>query len=66
LSRIRKVLKDSQWGGLGSHLGKRKRGEDGVRGVKRYTREQLGSVIQASEGELERGLKESNVVEVNG
>jgi sister chromatid cohesion protein DCC1 len=33
---------------------------------KRWTRKQLGSVIQASDGELEQGLRERNVVEVDG
>ena len=35
-------------------------------GGRRWTRGQLESVIQASPGELEMGLKERNVVEVDG
>ncbi|WWD18653.1 hypothetical protein CI109_103106 [Kwoniella shandongensis] len=67
LERIRTVLKDSAWQGLGSGagaLGKRKRANG--KKEKRWTRAMLGSVIQASEGELERGLKERCVVEVDG
>ncbi|WVF69001.1 hypothetical protein IAT40_003775 [Kwoniella sp. CBS 6097] len=80
LERIRTILRDSAWEGLGSEhssLGKRKRAhiasdEKGTakgkgKGKGRtWTREQLASVIQASEAELERGLKERNVVEVEG
>jgi hypothetical protein len=66
LERIRTVLKESAWGGLGSDPGmsnskKRKRGEG-----RRWTRAQLDSVVQASEGEIERGLRERNVVELDG
>jgi sister chromatid cohesion protein DCC1 len=66
LERIRTVLKGSAWGGLESDTGmsnskKRKRGEG-----RRWTRAQLDSVVQASEGELERGLRERNVVELDG
>jgi sister chromatid cohesion protein DCC1 len=59
------VLRESAWGGLGSDLEKkskkRKRGD-----VRKWTRAQLDSVVQASEGELERGLRERNVVEIDG
>ena len=59
------VLRESAWGGLGSDLEKkskkRKRGD-----VRKWTRAQLESVVQASEGELERGLRERNVVEIDG
>ncbi|KAK8858758.1 hypothetical protein IAR55_002987 [Kwoniella newhampshirensis] len=71
LERIRTVLRDSAWQGLGSNavaLGKRKRGDGKRKGKegKRWTRAMLGSVVQASEGELERGLRERCVVEVDG
>ncbi|ORX37246.1 sister chromatid cohesion protein Dcc1 [Kockovaella imperatae] len=56
LERIRTLLKPSQWEGMDSK--KRKRDM--------WTRDQLGSVIQASEKELEMGLKERNVVEYQG
>lgn len=65
LERIRVVLRESAWKGLGSSPDprgkKRKRDE-----VRRWTRAQLESVVQASEGELERGLRERNVVEIDG
>ena len=65
IERIRMVLRESAWGGLGSDLEKkskkRKRGD-----VRKWTRAQLESVVQASEGELERGLRERNVVEIDG
>jgi hypothetical protein len=65
LERIRMVLRESAWGGLGSDLEKkskkRKRGD-----VRKWTKAQLESVVQASEGELERGLRERNVVEIDG
>lgn len=69
LERIRTVLKESAWKGLDGDLSdprngvgkKRKRGEG-----RRWTKRQMDSVIQASEAELERGLKERNVVEVEG
>ncbi|WVR06521.1 hypothetical protein IAU60_003552 [Kwoniella sp. DSM 27419] len=66
LERIRTTLRDSAWQGLGSSLslGKRKRGDKGK--GKAWTRDQLASVIQASDLELERGLRERNVVEVDG
>ena len=68
------MLKESAWKGLdgdlsessamnGDGLGRRKRKRDEGR---RWTRRQMESVIQASEAELERGLKERNVVEVDG
>ncbi|ORY25957.1 sister chromatid cohesion protein Dcc1 [Naematelia encephala] len=62
LERIRTVLRESAWEGTGT-LGKRKRGDKEPR---RYTREMLGSVIQGSEVELERGLKERNVIPYRG
>lgn len=67
LERIRTVLRDSAWPGLDGDdgrrtgLGKRKRGQG-----RQWTRAQLESVVQASEGELDRGLKDRNVVEVDG
>lgn len=65
IERIRMVLRESAWGGLGSGLEKkskkRKRGD-----IRKWTRAQLESVVQASEGELERGLRERNVVEIDG
>ncbi|OWZ73922.1 hypothetical protein AYX14_00647 [Cryptococcus neoformans] len=66
LERIRTVLKASAWEGIGSGLGKRKREDEDGRKVKRWTKEQLRSVVQASEAELEQGLKERNVIEVDG
>ncbi|OCF39547.1 sister chromatid cohesion protein DCC1 [Kwoniella heveanensis CBS 569] len=75
LERIRTVLRDSAWEGIGSEhssLRKRKRGsaaqkgENGTRKGRTWTRKQLASVIQASEAELDRGLKDRNVVEVEG
>lgn len=66
LERIRTVLKASAWEGMGSGLGKRKREDGDGRKVKRWTKEQLRSVVQASEAELEQGLKERNVIEVDG
>ncbi|OCF57049.1 sister chromatid cohesion protein DCC1 [Kwoniella mangroviensis CBS 10435] len=69
LERIRTILKDSAWKGINSStnnsLGKRKRGEKENK-VKKWTRDQLSSVIQCSEEELDKGLKERNVIEVNG
>ena len=81
LERIRTILRASQWQGMDSDLaatstggrsGKRKysaaHGDDsgGAKRVKRWTREQLGSVIQASEQELGLGLRERNVIQVDG
>ncbi|WWD05076.1 hypothetical protein V865_003147 [Kwoniella europaea PYCC6329] len=69
LERIRTILKDSAWKGINSstnnNLGKRKRA-DKEKKVKKWTKDQLSSVIQCSEEELEKGLKERNVIEVNG
>ena len=63
LERIRHVLRPSQWEGLG----KRKRGAHDEGGkARRWTRAQLESVVQGSEAELEVGLRERNVVEVDG
>lgn len=66
LERIRRLLKESQWQGMehGEPAGKRRR-LDG-KGGKRWTRAQLESVVQASEEELERGLRERNVIERDG
>jgi len=65
LERIRLILRESAWGGLGSDTEtkskKRKRGD-----VRKWTRAQLESVVQASEGELEKGLRERNVIEIDG
>jgi hypothetical protein len=49
---------------LGSDLsrGKKRKRDD----VRRWRKAQLDSVIQASAGELERGLKERNVIEIDG
>lgn len=67
LERIRTVLRASAWEGMGGGgLGKRKREDGDGRKVKRWTKEQLRSVVQASEAELEQGLKERNVIEVDG
>ncbi|KAL7423046.1 Ctf8p and Ctf18p associating protein [Cryptotrichosporon argae] len=76
VERVRMLLRDSAWGGLGAGTGTGA-GDDGVGagGVlgkrkretgKRYTRQMLESVIQASEKELSAGLRERNVVEVDG
>lgn len=59
VKRIRTVLKESAWNGLEVGGLKRKR-------VKRYTRPQLESIIQACDAELELGLRTHNVVEVDG
>ncbi len=61
LERIRSVLRPTQWEGLG----KRKREVD-QGGGRRWTRAQLASVVQGSEVELQAGLKERNVVEIDG
>lgn len=66
LERIRTVLRASAWEGMEGGLGKRKRQEGDGRKVKRWTKEQLRSVVQASDAELEQGLKERNVIEVEG
>ncbi|ODN73982.1 hypothetical protein L202_07476 [Cryptococcus amylolentus CBS 6039] len=66
LERIRAVLRPSAWEGMDSSLGKRKRDEKNGKVVKRWTKEQLKSVVQASDRELEDGLRERNVVEVDG
>ncbi|WWC62793.1 uncharacterized protein I303_105390 [Kwoniella dejecticola CBS 10117] len=69
LERIRTILKESAWKGINSSsasLGKRKRGDAKEKKVKRWTRDQLNSVIQASDEELERGLRDRNVIEVDG
>ncbi|WVO24971.1 uncharacterized protein IAS62_006354 [Cryptococcus decagattii] len=66
LGRIRTVLRASAWEGMGGGLGKRKREDGDGRKVKRWTKEQLRSVVQASDAELEQGLKERNVIEVDG
>lgn len=64
LERIRRLLRDTQWEGLSTDSDRpsKKRRVGG----KRWTRNQLESVIQASSQELERGLKERNVIEVDG
>jgi sister chromatid cohesion protein DCC1 len=74
LERIRTILRPSAWKGLGEDAAlekgrgkKRRRAEGGEDDeVRRYTRAQLESVIQASDAELEKGLRERNVVEVEG
>ncbi|KIR58492.1 sister chromatid cohesion protein DCC1 [Cryptococcus bacillisporus CA1873] len=66
LERIRTVLRASAWEGMGGGLGKRKREDGDGRKLKRWTKEQLRSVVQASDAELEQGLKERNVIEVDG
>lgn len=64
LERIRRLLKDSQWGGMEEELERpsKRRKTDG----KRWTRAQLESVVQASPTELEKGLRDRNVIEVDG
>ena len=62
LERIRTLLRPTAWKGLGqslSTLGKRKRDRG-------WTRVQMESVIQGSDAELAGGLKERNVVEIDG
>lgn len=87
LERIRRLLRDSQWGGMaadaeeGERARKRRKvgdgsagaGHGGVRGNvsghgpgKRWTKGQLASVVQASQDELDRGLRERSVIEVDG
>ncbi|WWC88665.1 uncharacterized protein L201_003578 [Kwoniella dendrophila CBS 6074] len=64
LERIRTILKDSSWKGInGNSLGKRKRNG---KQVKKWTKDQMMSIIQSSEIELEQGLKDRNVIEVEG
>lgn len=73
VERIRSVLRASAWRGLGHPLpgaaGKKRKRADGVEEQnvgRRYTLEQLRSVVQASEAELGKALKERNVVEIDG
>ncbi|WVN90556.1 uncharacterized protein L203_105795 [Cryptococcus depauperatus CBS 7841] len=67
LERIGTVLSASAWEGISEGvLGKRKRVGEESKHMKRWTKEQLQSVIQASDEELEEGLRERNVVEVDG
>jgi len=72
VERLRSVLKESAWGGLGSTSSqitptkagnKRKRDDESG---KRYTPAQLQSIIQASDAELAAAIKEINAVEVDG
>ncbi|EIW67674.1 hypothetical protein TREMEDRAFT_33206 [Tremella mesenterica DSM 1558] len=80
VERIRTLLRPTAWKGIGSENktgfeGMKYRNERGSGGGyaddvklrrKKYTRQQLLSVIQASEVELDKGLKERNVVAVDG
>jgi sister chromatid cohesion protein DCC1 len=72
VERIRSALRASAWKGLGHPLpggaGKKRKRADGGEGDvgRRYTLEQLRSVVQASEAELDKALKERNVVEIDG
>ena len=52
--------------GTASRPGKVEKNGRNRKKVKRWTRAQLESVIQASDAELEEGLRERNVVEVDG
>jgi sister chromatid cohesion protein DCC1 len=72
LARVEKLLKPSAWEGMGRGT-KRSRDDGNVDGgkaegkkVKRYTREQMQSIVQASDGELDAGLRERNVIVVDG
>jgi len=85
LERIRRLLRESQWEGMGGEpderASKRRKLGDGAVGAglgdgsgrgsasgqaKRWTKAQLASVVQASQDELDRGLNERNVIEVDG
>ncbi|RXK40036.1 hypothetical protein M231_02676 [Tremella mesenterica] len=80
VERIRTLLRPTAWKGIGSenetgfggmiHRNERRAGggyaDDVKLRKKKYTRQQLLSVIQASEVELDKGLKERNVVAVDG
>jgi sister chromatid cohesion protein DCC1 len=79
LGRIRKLLQPTAWKGLGSDWDgdssrarkRRKLGgaceeAAGAKEARVYTMDQMRSVIQASEAELQKGLRERNVVEVDG
>ncbi|TXT16010.1 hypothetical protein VHUM_00513 [Vanrija humicola] len=65
VERLGTVLRESAWTGLGDD-GTGSSGRKRKRGVKRYTRAQLESIVQASDGELAVALKEHNVLEVDG
>ncbi|GMK57313.1 hypothetical protein CspeluHIS016_0401470 [Cutaneotrichosporon spelunceum] len=63
--RLYTLLRDSAWRGVG-HPPWPERVGDKRKRMKRYTRAQLSSVVQASEAELERALRDANIVEVQG
>lgn len=64
--RIRAVLKDSAWRGLGVDMNTPVKAGTKRKRDKRYSREQLNSIIQASDDEMAMALRENNVVEVDG
>lgn len=77
VERIRKLLQPSAWRGMGTELegepsSKRRKLTGGAGEVgkgkegRMYTMDQMRSVVQASEAELQKGLRERNVVEING
>ena len=66
LERIRRLLKESQWRGMENGPSDAKRRKSDGNTGKRWTRAQLQSVVQASEEELDRGLRERNVIEQDG
>ncbi|GHJ84578.1 hypothetical protein NliqN6_0980 [Naganishia liquefaciens] len=71
VARIDKLLKPSAWRGMGAGTGAGKQRREDEQGDertgkrKRYTRDQLQSVVQASDAELEVGLRERNVITVD-
>jgi sister chromatid cohesion protein DCC1 len=65
LERIRRLLRESQWEGLELGLSGGEGRKQAKRGRK-WTKAQLESVVQASPAELDRGLRERNVIEVDG
>lgn len=64
--RIRSVLRDSAWRGLGVDMNTPLRAGVKRKRDKRYTREQLCSIVQASDEEMAVALRDNNVVEVDG
>ena len=64
LERIRTVLRPTQWEGLGKRTRAVELGSTNK--ARRWTKAQLESVVQASQVELDAGLRERNVVQFNG
>lgn len=71
LARVEKLLRETSWSGMQGTKRAREGDEDESaagrnKSRKRYTRAQMQSVIQASDVELDAGLAERNVIEVDG